>query len=186
MRKHVIRSMFLILLGALLLYTTFNALFGLWYLPIKVYAGPEKLGQIEEEIAPLRNWISNGTPIALTNPRQYGPVFMLILYPIVLLAPQYPLFEYVLYGIGIFCIICAFSITYRTLFPKDPHRIALAILLILWFNFSSVYYILGTKNVETWELFLLSVLLIALVRKFSWLAAIAVAAGTLIKLLTAI
>lgn len=170
------------LLALLLTYTILHTLFGAWYVPMKVLTGQGKLIQIEEEIAPLRQFIATGTPITLENPRQYGPVFLFTLYPLVRYT-TYPLFEYILYGIGLLGIAAAFWVTYRAIFPIDVRKTGLILLAALWFNTSSLYFILGTKNVEAWEVLLLALILLALVKRKSVLGGTAAALATLIKLL---
>lgn len=170
------------LLAMVLSYTAIHAIFGGYYMPMKILTG-DQLQQIKEEIAPLQRFLADGTPITLENPRQYGPVFLFLMLPMLAAELPFPVLEHALYAIAIICVLAAFGITCRTLFPDGCQWRARCFMLILWFNFSALYHLLGTKNVETWELLLIAMTLYAVQNGKSWISGASVAAAALIKLL---
>ena len=48
------------------------------------------IGQIEEEVAPLRRHLLDGRPVTTNNPRQYGTVFFFVTHPLLLVAANDP------------------------------------------------------------------------------------------------
>jgi len=145
------------------------------------------IGQIEEELPPLQAHLRNGGPITTNNPRQYGPVFTAVMHPLLQAThgEPAPLARW-LYALQLACLAGAFAFTWLTLRPMIPpesRSIALAALAFLWLNFAPMYTILAVKNVETWELFLITAALYAHTRGRLAAAGLAVAAAGLIKLL---
>ena len=145
------------------------------------------LGQIEEEAAPLRVFLASGGSLTSNNPRQYGPVFMFVMHPLLRVWGGDPeRLSHALYALQLVCVAAAFGFTWMTLAPLMPVGltwVALAALAFLWLNFAPLYTILAVKNVETWELALISVALWAYTSGRRALAGFAVAAAGLIKLL---
>jgi glycosyl transferase family 87 len=146
-----------------------------------------KIGQIEEEIPPLVEHLRTGDPVHSRNPRQYGPVFFLILQPLLATIGTDPeSLSLWLYALDLACLTVALLLTWATLKPLVPverRPLAAAALLFLWLNFAPLYAILGVKNVEGWELALLAAALFWYIRGRRAAAAIAVAVAGLIKLL---
>ncbi|HLC66473.1 MAG TPA: glycosyltransferase family 87 protein, partial [Candidatus Nanoarchaeia archaeon] len=177
------------LLAALLILTFVHMVYSGVYKPLFVLTG-ETFGQLQEEMEPLRLLIGEGRSITLSNPRQYGPVFLATMMPVLLLTDRALLIERTAW---VFCIVAigiAFVLTVKMLPVPEKYRNSFRMLLgILWFNFSSLYYILGVKGVEAWELLLISIACLALARRKEFQefhAGIAIAAATLIKLLPGI
>jgi len=145
------------------------------------------IGQIEEEIPPLQTHLRDGGEITSNNPRQYGPVFMFVMHPLLKLTggDTVSLSRW-LYALQLICLAGSFVFIWLTLEPTVPHRAqlaSLAALAVLWLNFAPLYTILAVKNVETWELLLISAALYAHTRARRLAAGFAVAAAGLIKLL---
>jgi hypothetical protein len=145
------------------------------------------LGQVGEEALPLRIHLDTGQRLTTNNPRQYGPAFLLVMHPFMRWAAgDERRLSYGLYALSIAMYAASFGFTIATLWPFVPaqRRVhALVLLLVLWLNFAPAYAILAVKNVEIWELFLLSAALYWLVRGDRALAGTSVALAALIKLL---
>ena len=126
------------------------------------------LGQIEEEVSPLRRHLRDGLPVTTNNPRQYGPVFFFVMHPLLRVAADDPeRLSRLLYGLQIVCLSLSFVFSWAAFGPVvAPERrwIALGGLAVLWANFAPIYMILAVKNVETWELLLICA---ALLLRFS-------------------
>lgn len=146
-----------------------------------------KIGQIEEEIPPLVEYLQGHGPVHSPNPRQYGPVFFLVMQPLLTTIGTDPeRLSRWLYALDLACLAAAFVLTWATLTPFVPterRRLAAIALLFLWLNFAPLYAILGVKNVEGWELALVAAALFWYVRGRRIAAASAIAAAGLIKLL---
>lgn len=170
----------------ILCFTLAHVLYSGVYRPAFVFTGVEKFGQMREEMAPLQEYLLTGEPITLQNPRQYGPVFLFVSMPFLLFVQDNAL-EFSMLLVGYLAVFAAFILTYRLLKPKPPYQhTMLALLLVLWFNFGALYYMLGVKGVETWELALMVISLTMICAKRKFLAGTAIAAATLIKLLPGI
>jgi hypothetical protein len=147
------------------------------------------LGQVEEELTPLRDHLTTGAPVHTNNPRQYGATFLLVLHPLVTTVGDDPVaLSRWLYAIEIGCLAIAFVATCATLrrwVVPDAPQWALAVLcmLVLWLTSTPLYAILAVKNVEIWELALITVALYCYLRRWLWATAFAVAAAGLAKLL---
>jgi hypothetical protein len=145
------------------------------------------IGQIEEELPALRSHLETGGPVLTTNPRQYGPTFFFVLHPLMRITRGDSLaLSRWLYAIEILCLVAAFWLTWATLQPLIPaarRGLTLWLLLILWENFAPMYAILGVKNVEIWELALISAALYFLVRGMPLPSGLALSAAGLTKLL---
>lgn len=166
-----------------------------------VYSGiwkPLKSANIEqvwEEFAPLRHHLDNGTPLSITNPRQYGPVFFMVCEPLWIFAKrEKEVFSRYLYMVGLLSVLGALWCFFKTIemtfgkdfqFSGDPasRSFIFLILACLWLGSSPLLYILNVKNVETWELFLISLgLYFRQKDRFFW-CGFCIAAATLIKIL---
>ena len=145
------------------------------------------IGQIEEEMAPLADHLTTGGSLVSNNPRQYGPVFMFVMHPLLRWsAGNSERLSYALYALQLVCLAGSFGfmwMTLKSLVPADERPTTLVALAFLWLNFAPLYTILAVKNVETWELLLTSVALYANTGGRRGLAGGAVAAAGLIKLL---
>jgi len=149
------------------------------------------IGQIELEIAPLRTYLEQGgaAPVHTDNPRQYGPVFFFVMHPLMrLFGDDIEPLARALYVLQLICLALSFAFTWRVLSQwiaghSSSARLQFMALAFLWLNFSPMYTILAGKNVEMWELCLLTGALYAYVTGRRWTTGIAVAAGAMIKLL---
>ncbi|MGQ0734070.1 MAG: glycosyltransferase family 87 protein [Acidobacteriota bacterium] len=150
--------------------------------------------QIASEMRPLRAFLANGQPVTLDEPDQYGPVFFFVMHPLIRSCglEAFPLSR-CLYGVQLVTLVSSFLLTVvclrRWLSSSDkrfrPIRtsVLVAVLGLLWTNFSPLYYIVATKMVEMWELALILAALLAYLSGRSFLAGLLIAAGTFIKLL---
>ena len=154
----------------------------------------ENIEQVWEEFAPLRDHLETGAPIEISNPRQYGPVFFLLCEPLWHLSGhQKPLFAKYLYGFGLFSVAASIILVLKTIrwsFPeafspanKLGQRNLLFATLVIWLGSSPILYILNVKNVETWELFLISLGLYARIKNKFIICGLCIALATLIKIL---
>ena len=154
---------------------------------VRVPLSLPKIGQIEEEIPPLVEYLHGRGAVQSRNPRQYGPMFFLIMQPLLTTIGTDPeSLSHWLYAVDLACLAAAFLLTWATLKPLVPierRRLAAVALLFLWLNFAPLYAILGVKNVEGWELALLAAALFWYIRGRRIAAAAAIAAAGLIKLL---
>jgi hypothetical protein len=146
------------------------------------------LGKIEEHAAPLHEHLRTGAPVHIVHPAQYGPVFFFVLHPLLLAAPDTTTLAARLYAIQLLCIAAAFLLTCGALRPlmttrRDHWPLTVVWLAIVWLNFSPLYTVVALKSVETWELCLISLALYAHLRGWPWIAALAIAAAGLIKVL---
>jgi hypothetical protein len=144
------------------------------------------LGKFEEETPALREYLRTGEPVHFNNPVQYGAVFFGIVHPLILWTHGERQFANWLYALQILFVGLAWAATWATLrrFVAVENRpIVMAWLAVLWLNFAPVYTTIAVKSVENWELLLIATALWAHVRGRLWVMAIALAAGTLIKIL---
>jgi hypothetical protein len=143
------------------------------------------LGKFEEQGVALRNFIRTGEA-RFDNPAQYGPVFMLVVHPLLLRTHSDQQLANWLYGIQIVCLALAFLITCATLkrLARDSEwLLVVAWLAILWLNFAPVYMTMVVKSVESWEVMLLALALYAYVRNWFWMMGFALATAALVKVL---
>lgn len=153
------------------------------------------MGQIVEEYEVLRVHLASGQPIRIQQPRQYGPAFILTMHGVVnvcgsddrcLLRWLYTIQLVMLAGAFVFCWLSLRLWLERIgRLPRDaPSNVVLvSLLVILWANFAPLLGIVATKNVEMWELCLLSAALYAYLRGWRWLSGGCVALAALTKLL---
>ena len=147
------------------------------------------IGQVVEELQPLYRLFTAGAA-TVDHPRQYGPVFLAIFHPVYRLTLTRPeLLAWYAYAIDLIAIVVAFMATRRAIrrwaFVNGvtlPASMTPA-LLLLWINFSPLYGVLAVKNVELWELALIAVAGAALLEERRWIAACAIAAAALTKML---
>ena len=172
----------------LFIYTMLRFLSGGIYYPLKHMPN---MAQVEEEISPLVRFLSGGQ-FVFDNTRQYGPFFIFLITPFMILYRYPAIFEIALLLFEYFFASLSFYICYKSIFPieafntKSEKRIVFWSLLFLWVNFVPLICIIAAKNVEVWELFLICFgFLMYKERKFSW-AGFSFAAATLIKLLPAL
>jgi hypothetical protein len=138
---------------------------------------------------PLRVHLQTGEPVHVNNAVQYGPVFFFVVHPLLVWTHNPHQFSNALYALQLGCIAVGLLLTCATLKPlvrATDWPLMAAWLVVLWLNFAPLYTTLAVKSVETWELCLLSVAVYAYVRDRTWLMAVAVAAGALVKVLPAI
>jgi hypothetical protein len=149
----------------------------------------DNLGQIEDAFAPLREHIQTGKPVHTENRRQYGPVFFFVMDPLLrITGGDTASLARWLYAMQLLCVSGSFALTWATLkrsllaFDSSQRMLTLLWLAVIWLSFSPLHTILAVKNVETWELLLISLALYAYVRGWLWVTGAALAAGGLIKL----
>ena len=191
--KAIIRGKFSwMLVGSVVAYTLVHFAFSGVRYPLQAL----NFGPVEEELAPLTEHLSTGKPVQSTNVRQYGPVFFLVMHPLVKITGGDRLaLSHWLYAIQLVSIALAFLCCLRSMEiwlrrldgPNADRRLRasyLALLLgLVWFNFSPMYSILAGRNVEMWELCLISAALYLYLRHWRFGAAFCIAAATLIKAL---
>lgn len=144
------------------------------------------LGKFDEEGTALREYVRTGEPVHFDNAVQYGPVFFLVVHPLLVSTHTDRQLADWLYGIQIVCLGFAFLVTCATVKPLVRQRgwpLIAAWLAVLWLNFAPVYMTIAVKSVENWELLVLSIALYAYVRDRLWTMAFALAAAALIKVL---
>lgn len=164
---------------------------GVWY-PLTY----PNIGQIHEELPPVVAYLEHGRPVRIVdNPRQYGPTFMFVLEPLIrLCGSNQPLLERWLYGIqilmmglGFVCCLLSVRLWLERAYGSQVSRARmgwLALFLgLLWLNFSPLLYMLAVKNVEMWEMGLLSAALYAYLTERRFLASLCIAAASLAKML---
>jgi len=147
------------------------------------------IGQVIEELQPLYRLFTSGAATG-DHPRQYGPVFLAVFHPIYRLTLSRPdVLAWYAYAVDLIAIAIAFMATRRAIFRwaalNDVTLPALTTpaLLFLWANFSPIYGVLAVKNVELWELALIAIAGAALLEERRWIAAWAIAAAALTKML---
>jgi hypothetical protein len=147
------------------------------------------IGQVIEELQPLYRLFTTGAA-TVDHPRQYGPVFLAIFHPIYRLTLTRPdLLAWYAYAVDLIAIAVAFLATRRAIFRWAAlngvtlPKLMTPALLFLWANFSPMYGVLAVKNVELWELALMAVAGAALLEERRWVAAWAIAAAALTKML---
>lgn len=147
------------------------------------------IGQVIEELQPLYRLFTSGVA-SVDHPRQYGPVFLAVFHPVYQRTIARPeLLAWYAYAVDLAAIAIAFFATRRgiqrwaQLRGVTLPRLMTPALLLLWANFSPMYGVLAVKNVELWELALIAIAGAALLEERRWVAAWAVAAAALIKML---
>jgi len=153
------------------------------------------IGQIVEEFEVLRIHLATGQPIRVQQPRQYGPAYILAIHGVVsvcgrdercLLHAVYAIQLIMLAGAFGFCWLSLrlwFARIGRPLEDVSSVVLVASLLAILWLNFAPLLGIVATKNVETWELCLLSAALYAYLRTWRVMSGACVALAALTKLL---
>jgi len=153
------------------------------------------IGQIVEEFEVLRIHLATGQPIRVQQPRQYGPAYILAIHGVVsvcgrdercLLHAVYAIQLIMLAGAFGFCCLSLrlwFARIGRPLEDVSSVVLVASLLAILWLNFAPLLGIVATKNVETWELCLLSAALYAYLRTWRVMSGACVALAALTKLL---
>src|SRR5262245_2414562 len=93
------------LLGLLLAYSAVHFAVSGVQLPL----ASRNIRQIAHEIRPLNQYLADGQPVTLDDPRQYGPVFFLVMHPLVRLTngEGVPLSRY-LYALQLAVLALAF------------------------------------------------------------------------------
>lgn len=180
-----------VVIGCALAYTVWHFIASGVRFPLQA----PNIAQIEEEIAPLTAYLETGVPPESRNVRQYGPVFFLVLQPFLLASggDRTALANW-LYGLQLVATALAFLCCVLSLRlwldqengaaePRLPTPHLALLLGLLWFNFSPLYAIVAGKNVETWELALITLALYAYLRGLRFWAVFCIAAATLIKML---
>ncbi len=161
-----------------------------WFSGIRTPLAAPNIRQIASETRPLSRFIAQGGPLTTNDPRQYGPVFLAVMHPLLFLSGDqaWPLSRW-LYGVQLTALAVAFTfctlsfvswMDQERITPKAPRII---LLIILWANFSPLYTIVATKGVEMWELALISVAMYAYIGRHRVISGAAIAAATLIKVL---
>jgi len=153
--------------------------------PLRVPA----IDQVVEELQPLTRFLTAGAA-TVDHPRQYGPVFLMVFHPVYRFTlARHELLAWYAYAVDLAAIMIAFAATRRAIGRwaalngvTVPKLMTLA-LFLLWANFSPMYGVLAVKNVELWELALLAVAGAALLEERRWVAALAIAAAALTKML---
>lgn len=147
------------------------------------------VGQVVEELQPLYRLFTSGAA-TVDHPRQYGPVFLMVLHPVYRLdLVDRTWLSYYAYALDLLAICAGFTATWiaiRTWAEARGHRVGgmmLLALALLWLNFSPLYGVLVIKNVELWELALICVAGAALLTGRRWVAAWSIAAAALVKML---
>ena len=147
------------------------------------------VGQVVEELQPLYRLFTSGAA-TVDHPRQYGPVFLFLLHPVYRLdLVDRTLLGYYSYLLGVLAVGAGFFATVlaiRTWAASRGATVSRAMLLalaLLWANFSPLYGVLAVKNVELWELALISIAIAAMLRGRRWLTAWSIAAAALVKML---
>ena len=147
------------------------------------------IGQVIEELQPLYRLFTAGAA-SVDHPRQYGPVFLAVFHPVYQRTIARPeLLAWYAYAVDLIAIAIAFVATRRAMQRWAQLRgvtlplLMTPALLLLWANFSPMYGVLAVKNVELWELALIAIAGAALLEERRWVAAWAIAAAALIKML---
>lgn len=165
-------------------YTAIHFLYSGLYFPVKYSVN---IGQIREEVAALSEFLAGGK-FVITNPRQYGPFFILLITPFMYFYNSQLVFSNMLLVLVYLFIFCSIWLCFKGVFAeaaktKEERNIVLFLLSILWLNFVPLLCILPTKSVESWELFFICLGFLTYIRhKYFW-TGFSFAAATLIKLL---
>lgn len=179
------------LVGVAIAYTALHFAFSGVRFPLQ----NTNFGQVQVNFAPLQEHLSTGLPIRSANGRMYGPVFFFALHPLLTITRDRVTLDHWLYAgqlVSIFVALLCCVLSLRLWLAGQNERGVdrrigtpdLAVLLgLLWLNFSPLYSILAGKNVEMWELCLISVALYFYLRRWRFGAAFCIAAAALIKML---
>jgi hypothetical protein len=161
------------------------------YMPLR----DANVGQVEGAAAPLQRALQTGDPVDFSRPNRYGPIFFLVMGPLLRRYGSEPSrLAFSLYALQLAGVSAGLIFTWRSIrewFAAPTHgrggviggREALSLLVCLWLTFAPLYYIMSTKNVETWELGLLATGLYAYLRGWKSVAGLCVAAAALTKVL---
>lgn len=140
-----------------------------------------------EQLPPLFGLVLRGEEITQIDTRQYGVVVFIVAH-VVLLAVGGGMraLEIGLLALGHLAVLSSLVLVWLALSTARDVRM-LGVLALLWYSFTPTYQILGVKNVESWQLFFLSLgfLLYLSARSRPWSGA-AAAAGMMIKVLPVI
>jgi hypothetical protein len=133
------------------------------------------VGQVVEELQPVYRLLTSGAA-TVDHPRQYGPVFLMLFHPVYQLdLVDFTVLAWYGYALDLLAILIGFFATFdaiRTWAAARGVQVGGSMLLalaLLWANFSPLYGVLVIKNVELWELALISVAGAALLRGNKWL-----------------
>lgn len=147
------------------------------------------VGQVVEELQPIMRQVVNGAA-TVDHPRQYGPIFLALFDPIYRsdMGDHLRLARYG-YALDLLAIGVAFWATAQVVglwLASRGRAMTWQVLLglaLLWGNFGPLYGVLAIKNVELWELAFIMVGCMAALKGKRWVAAWAIAAATLTKML---
>jgi hypothetical protein len=147
------------------------------------------VGQVVEELQPLYRLFTSGAA-TVDHPRQYGPIFLLLLHPVYRLdLVDHTVLSWYAYALDLLAVLVGFFATFdaiRTWAAARGVAVGGRMMLalgLLWANFSPLYGVLVIKNVELWELALVAVAGAALLRGRRWVTAWSIAAAALVKML---
>lgn len=155
------------------------------------------LRDVGRELVPLQEFVqAGGAEYQAAHNRQYGPVFLFGMLPFARSWGGDAMWlAKALYAIQLIAFGAAFALTWLSLRlylreQQARHGIAppslsvmTLLLAVLWLNFAPAYYVITTKNVETWELALIAMATYASLRRSDAGTAIGVAAAALTKML---
>lgn len=145
-------------------------------------------GQLRtEELPPLLALVRQSISITEINPRQYGPMTFLLAHPLVAATSSDRELELLLLALANVCVWVALYLLNRRLFSSSPWQTRL-VFLGLALGFTPLLYILGVKNVESWELLFIASSLYLHTHhnlRLQRLAGIPLALGALTKLMPA-
>ena len=147
------------------------------------------VGQVVEELQPLYRLFTQGAA-TVDHPRQYGPVFLMLFHPVYKLdLVDRTVLGWYGYALDVIAIAAGFYATLlgiRKWAASKGATVSRSMMLalgLLWANFSPLYGVLAIKNVELWELALISIGGAAILYERRWIAAWAIAAAALVKML---
>ena len=147
------------------------------------------IGQVIEELQPLYRLFTTGEA-TVDHPRQYGPIFLMVLHPVYRLDLNDPtLLAWYAYALAVLSMAVAFVATLYSIRDFTAARgaavtpVMILSLVILWANFSPLYAVLAIKNVELWELAAIAVAGLAVMRSRAAAAGWSIAAGAMMKML---
>jgi len=163
----------------LILYTIIHFIHGGIYQPLII--NKTKFTQINEESLPLYEFLYNNKTIELTNPRQYGPVFFFIMLPFMSIFNEKSYMSIILFIVAQITMLFSFYIIYNLLFRNIKG--GLFYLFLIWFNFNPLYYNMGTKAPEFWEILFISIALYFIIDKREYISGTTITLATLIKIL---
>ncbi len=136
----------------LLLYTTIHFIIGGIYVPL--FKLTSIIGNPKGESESLKETIVNGKEFIFSSDRQYGPIFLITMYPILyFFYDNNTIISILLLFIDYIFLFGIFWLSYIILFKKNKY--GFIILMLLLFNFSPLIYTLGVRSIEIWELFFL-------------------------------